>query len=148
MRADEQLREQHAFDAVVLGVLRLAGDLRDEIGRRVVLADQLGVVSHSRVPHVLGALHQRGENLVVVLAAAQIAGDAVRQFLARRVRVGLQVAGGGHDEAGHAERALEALLVDDALLHRRSACRWRDRRALRSSATFLPRVVCVSTEHE
>ena len=42
-RAEQQLREQHAVGAVVLGVLRLAGDLRDEVGRRVVLADQLAV---------------------------------------------------------------------------------------------------------
>ncbi len=45
VRADEQFREQHAFDAVVLGVFRLAGDLGDEVGGGVVLADQL-VVSH------------------------------------------------------------------------------------------------------
>ena len=44
-RAEQQLGEQHAFDAVVLGVLRLARDLGDEVGRRVVLADQF-VISH------------------------------------------------------------------------------------------------------
>ena len=46
-RAHEQLREQHAFDAVVLGVLGLAGDLGDDVRRRVVLADQF-VISHFR----------------------------------------------------------------------------------------------------
>ena len=40
-RAEQQLAEQHAVRAIVLGVLRLARHLRDEIGRRVVLADQL-----------------------------------------------------------------------------------------------------------
>ena len=45
--AAEQLGEQHAFDAIVLGVLRLAGDLGDKVGGRVVLADQLRV-SHIR----------------------------------------------------------------------------------------------------
>ena len=37
---------------------------------------------------------------------------------ARRVRIRLEEAHRGHDEARHAERALEALLVDHALLHR------------------------------
>ena len=79
-RAEEQLAEQHAVGAEVLGVLRAAGDLGDVVGRHVVGADQL-LVSHYVVPpHVLGALHQRGEDLVVVLAAAQVAGDAVRQL--------------------------------------------------------------------
>src|SRR5438046_2697464 len=77
----------------------------------------MSLLAISRIPHVLGALHQRRENLVVVLAPAQIAGDAVRQFLARRIRIRFQVPSRGHHEAGHAERALEALLVDDALLY-------------------------------
>src|SRR5947199_96662 len=68
--------------------------------------------------HQLCAAHQRGENLVVVLAAAQIARDAMRELLPRRVRVRLQITGRRHHEAGHAERALDALLLDDALLHR------------------------------
>jgi hypothetical protein len=38
-RARQDLGEQHAFDAVVLGVLGGAGDLGDEVGGRVVLAD-------------------------------------------------------------------------------------------------------------
>ena len=38
------------------------------------------------------------------------------ELLAGRVGVDLEVADGGHDEAGHAEGALETLLVDDALL--------------------------------
>ncbi len=69
---------------IVLGVLRLARHLRDEVGRRVVLADQFVLVVCQpwlRPPHQFRAAHQRGENLVVVLAAAQIARDAVRQFL-------------------------------------------------------------------
>src|SRR6266516_3337654 len=73
----------------------------------------------SRVPHMLSAAHQRGENLVVILAAAQIAGDAVRELLPRGTRVRLEISGRGHHESRHAESALEALLVDDALLHRR-----------------------------
>ena len=66
--------------------------------------------------HQLGTAHERGEDFVVVLTAAQIAGNAMRQFLPRGIRIGFQVAGRGHHEAGHAERALEPLLVDDALL--------------------------------
>ena len=41
----------------------------------------------------------------------------MRELLARRVRVGLEIAGRRHHEARHAERALEALFIDDALLH-------------------------------
>src|SRR5439155_12167583 len=35
-RAREQLAEEHAVHPIILGVLRLAGDFRDEVGRRVV----------------------------------------------------------------------------------------------------------------
>ena len=40
-RAEQQLAEEHAVGAEIFGVARLARDLGDEIGRRVVLADQL-----------------------------------------------------------------------------------------------------------
>ncbi len=33
-RAEQQLAEEHAVGAIVLGVLRLAGDLRDQVGGR------------------------------------------------------------------------------------------------------------------
>ena len=39
--AEEQLAEQHALGAVVFGILRGAGDLRSQVGGRIVLADQL-----------------------------------------------------------------------------------------------------------
>ena len=39
--AEQQLAEQHAFRSKVLGIFRLAGNLRIEIWRRIVLADQL-----------------------------------------------------------------------------------------------------------
>ena len=48
-RAEQQLGEQHPVGAIVLGVLRAAGDLRDQIGRRVVLADEL-LVRHGLPP--------------------------------------------------------------------------------------------------
>jgi hypothetical protein len=44
-RAQQQLGEEHAVGAVVLGVFRAAGYLRDEIRRRVVLADEF-LVGH------------------------------------------------------------------------------------------------------
>src|SRR5262245_11378088 len=71
----------------------------------------------SRLPHVLSTARQRGENLVVVLTATEVAGNAVRELRARRVGIRLEEPDRGHDEPGHAERALEALLVNDALLH-------------------------------
>ena len=66
---------------------------------------------------------------------------------ARGIRIDLQESDRRHDEAGHAERALEALLVDDALLHRMQRAVGA-RPALRWSTIFLPRTVCVSTEQE
>ena len=41
----------------------------------------------------------------------------MRQFLARGIGIGFQVSHGSHNEAGHAERALKSLLVDDTLLY-------------------------------
>src|SRR5579862_2973532 len=75
--------------------------------------------------HPLSATHERRENLVVVLAAAQIARDAVRELLAGGVRIRHEIAGRGHHESGHAEGALKSLLVDDALLHRTQFSRSR-----------------------
>src|SRR5205809_977488 len=72
----------------------------------------------SSTSHELCTAHHRGENLVVVLAAAQIARDAMRQFLTRRTWIGFEIPDRRHHEARHAERALEALLLDDRLLHR------------------------------
>ena len=40
----------------------------------------------------------------------------MRHLGARRIRIGLEEAHRGHDEARHAERALEALAVDHGLL--------------------------------
>src|SRR4029077_8241470 len=68
-------------------------------------------------PQILSSTHHRSENLVVVLAAAQASGDAMRQLLPGRIGICLKVSDCGHDEAGHAKRALKTLLVDNALLH-------------------------------
>src|ERR1700676_511667 len=68
------------------------------------------------LPHVLGAPHQRGEDLVIVLAAAQVSRNPMRQLFSCGIGVCLQKAHCGHDEAGHTEGALESLLVDDPLL--------------------------------
>src|ERR671923_1658803 len=72
----------------------------------------------TRASHVFRALHQRGEDLVVVLTSTQIARDAVRHLLTSRIGIPLEEADRRHDEAGHAEGALEALLVEHAALHR------------------------------
>ena len=115
--AEEQFAEQHAFCAKVLGVFCLAGNLRIEIRRHIVLADQLVpapywradvcvlpipfLLSMLRPSQILCAAHQRGQNLVVVLAAAQVARHALRQFLARGIGIGFQESHCSHDEAGH-----------------------------------------------
>src|SRR6185295_490244 len=70
------------------------------------------------VPGVLGRTHHRIENLVVVAAAAQIARQSARQLRARRIWTTLEEADRAHDEARHAERALESLLVDNGALNR------------------------------
>src|SRR5271154_7484883 len=67
-------------------------------------------------PHIFCAAHQRGKNLVVVLATAQVSRNAVRQFAARGIWIRFQESYRRHDEPRHAECALEALFVDYALL--------------------------------
>ena len=101
-RARHQLDEDHAVGTEVFGVLRLAGDLRDQVGRDVVVAEELELhllgrldglcrrdwlllFSHGlRPPRLVGCDHHDVENLVVVGTPAQVAGNAVRQLLARR----------------------------------------------------------------
>jgi len=47
--AEQQFREQHAVGSVVFGVFRFAGDLRDQIGRGVVVSDVPGGFCFSHV---------------------------------------------------------------------------------------------------
>ena len=56
-RAEEELGEQHAVGAEVFGVARPAGDLRDEVRRRVVLADEFRRQPLRCPPHVFSAAH-------------------------------------------------------------------------------------------
>src|SRR4030095_5664085 len=70
------------------------------------------------VPRVLRRAHHRIEDLVVVAAAAQIARQAARNLRARGIWTTLEEANRAHDEARHAERALESLFVDDGALNR------------------------------
>src|ERR1700754_69796 len=70
------------------------------------------------VPRVLRRTHHRIEKLIVVAAAAQIAREAARKLGARRIGTALEEADGAHDEARHAERALESLFVDNGALNR------------------------------
>src|SRR5215469_158461 len=76
------------------------------------------------LPQVLSAPHHRCKNLVVVLASAQIARNAVCEFGSRGIGILFQKPDGGHDEPGHAEGALEPLFVDDALLDRVQPAVW------------------------
>src|SRR5262245_9189406 len=70
------------------------------------------------VPRVLRRPHHRIENLVVVAAAAQIARQSAGELRARGIRTTLEKADRAHDEARHAERALESLFVDNRALNR------------------------------
>src|SRR5215469_18779395 len=72
----------------------------------------------AHLPHVVGPAHERGENLIVVLTPAEISRHAVRHFKTCGIGIYLEKPDRRHDESRHAERALEALLVDDALLDR------------------------------
>src|SRR5271154_5657865 len=71
-----------------------------------------------RLPHVAGAAHQRSEDLVIVLAAAQVPRNTVRQFGSRGVWVCFEEPNRGHDKSRHTKGTLESLFVDDALLDR------------------------------
>jgi hypothetical protein len=139
---EQQFAEQHAFRAKILSVLGIARDFCIEVRGLVVLANQfvpgavgalgsLGGVSRfflsarlslslskRRPPHILRPAHQRRQNLVVILTAAEISRDPVRQLPARGIGIRFQESDRSHYEAGHAERALKSLLVDDTLLHR------------------------------
>src|SRR4029450_13017168 len=70
------------------------------------------------LPRVLRRAHHRIENLVVVAAAAQVARQPARQLRARGIWTALEEADRAHDEARHAERALESLFVDNGALNR------------------------------
>src|SRR6185436_3767043 len=70
------------------------------------------------VPRVLRRTHHRIENLVVVTAAAQIARQPAGELRARGIWTTLEEADRAHDEAWHAERALESLFVDNRALNR------------------------------
>src|SRR4029450_7201437 len=70
------------------------------------------------VPRVLRRPHHRIENLVVVAAAAQIARQSARKLRARGIWTLLEEADRAHDEARHAEGALESLFVDNSALNR------------------------------
>ena len=48
--AQQQLAEEHALGLEVFRVFRAAGDLGDEIGRRVVAADEAGLFGHPQFP--------------------------------------------------------------------------------------------------
>ena len=70
----------------------------------------------------------------------------MREFGPGRLQFRFEVADRPHDETRHAERALETLLVDDALF---AGCRVPSAAASPSIVTmFLPRGVCVSIEQE
>src|SRR5579884_771803 len=70
------------------------------------------------LPQIFRTLHHGVKNLVVILATAEIAGNSVGQFGSRGAGIRFEIANRGHNEARHAERALETLFIDHALLNR------------------------------
>src|SRR6185436_6293118 len=70
------------------------------------------------VPRVLRRTHHRIEDLVVVAAAAQIARQPAGELRAGGIWTTLEEADRAHDEARHAERALESMFVDNRALDR------------------------------
>ena len=71
---------------------------------------------HVTPPHLLGREVDGAVDLGVVAAAAEVPGEGLLDLVEGRVRVLLEESGGGHQEAGRAEAALVAVLLDEGLL--------------------------------
>src|SRR5579872_1210874 len=97
----------------------LEGVLAVTSGRYVVLAlESIRELDMFHSPRKFSASHQRIQNLVVILASAQITRHSARKFSTSRIRIGLEESNSGHDESGHAKGALETLLFHYSPLHR------------------------------
>src|SRR6266851_8882865 len=66
----------------------------------------------------LGGVLHRLDDVLVASASAEISLERVTDFRVGRIRVAAQQIGRGHDHAGRAVPALEAMLLPEAVLER------------------------------
>ena len=122
--AGEQLADEHALGPEVVGKTSRSGQFGPLVRRGVITPSELWgercVVLWHGLPlsHIFGPAHQGGEDLVVILATAKVSRNTVGQLLPGGVRLGFEIAEGGHEEARCTVPALEALFVEDTLLQR------------------------------
>src|SRR5579872_1762983 len=96
----------------------LGGVLEVTSGRSVAFAlGSIGELDMFHPPREFSAPHQRSQNLVVILAPAEIARNTAREFSTSRIWICLEESNGGHYESGHAKGALETLLFHNSPLH-------------------------------
>src|SRR5215212_6240241 len=69
-------------------------------------------------PHRHGRFADRGDDVVVARAAADVAFDRVADLVVRWIGVAGEEVGRGHDHSRSAEAALEAVLLPEGLLER------------------------------
>ena len=142
-RASQRVPEEHAGRAQVARVGELALDLRRRVGPREPRADptqlessepRLVVTAAHRPGHATararrrragswlvtragnGGQANRGEDLLVAGAAAEVAGERLADLVVARVRRSREEVGGGDDESGGAEAALDRSRFDEGRL--------------------------------
>src|SRR5690606_37388963 len=71
-----------------------------------------------RAGHLVGRVLDRLHDVLVASAAAEVALQPVANLLFGRIRVALEQVGRGHDHAGRAVAALQAVLLPEAFLDR------------------------------
>src|SRR5438046_391210 len=83
-----------------------------------ILASVLGSLMMSPLAHLLGRVLHGLDDVHVTGAAAEIPRNGLADLLLARVLVALEERARGHQHAGGAKTALQAVLLGEALLHR------------------------------
>src|SRR5207249_8288747 len=81
-----------------------------------ILASVLGSLMMSPLAHLLGRVLHGLHDIDVAGAAAEIPRNGLADLLLARVLVALEERAGGHQHAGRAETALQAVLLGETLL--------------------------------
>ena len=121
-RAAQRGAVQHARQLDVVDVVALAADeARVLLALHPAEADRALVGDgHQALTSCGCSAAQRtdGDDVLVARAAADLAGDRDPDLVVGRVRVRVEQRAGGEHHARRAEAALQAVLLDEALLHR------------------------------